>query len=215
MPSMGSNIILEHFPVGMFQTNCYILGETQSHQAVVIDPGGEVERIAGRIEALSLKLVAILATHAHFDHIVGVWPLQGKLGGEILLHPREQPFLQDRMIGMGAGPSSQSPRAGAVRNIEESDVLEYGPIRMTVFETPGHTPGHVSFHLPEANIVFVGDTIFAGSIGRTDFPGGSHDRLIRSVREKIFTLPGETIIYPGHGPETTVDRERRMNPFFR
>ncbi|HOI95840.1 MAG TPA: MBL fold metallo-hydrolase [Syntrophobacter fumaroxidans] len=215
MPSQDFRIVLEHLPVGMFRTNCYVLAETRSHRAVVIDPGAEGERIAGRIGALGLQPVAILITHAHIDHIMGAWSLKEELGGKIFLHPKDQPLLDAHMIGMDDLACSHVPRFAADRTMEEGDVLDFGPIRLSVIETPGHTPGHVSVYFPEAKSVFVGDTIFAGSIGRTDFPGGSHDRLIRSVKEKIFTLPGDTLVYPGHGPGTTIEREIRTNPFFR
>jgi len=210
-------MIFEHFVVGMLQTNCYLLGAPETKQAVVIDPGGDGERIIKRIEGLNLSLVAILNTHGHFDHILDAWTLRDRLGGKIYMNPKDEPLLHDRMVGMGAffGSGSQPPKGDIDLPLEEGDALSFGSISLKVMATPGHTPGHVSLYLADANIIFVGDTLFAGSIGRTDFPGGSFDALIRSVREKIFPLPGETMVYPGHGPETTVDRERRTNPFFR
>lgn len=210
-------MIFEHFVVGMLQTNCYLLGDPETKQAVVIDPGGDGERIIKRIEGLNLSLVAILNTHGHFDHILDAWTLRDRLGGKIYMSPKDEPLLHDRMVGMGAffGSGSQPPKGDIDFPLEEGDLLTFGSISLKVMATPGHTPGHVSLYLADANIIFVGDTLFAGSIGRTDFPGGSFDALIRSVREKIFPLPGETMVYPGHGPETTVDRERRANPFFR
>jgi glyoxylase-like metal-dependent hydrolase (beta-lactamase superfamily II) len=121
------------------------------------------------------------------------------------------------MVGMGAffGSGSQPVQGAIDLPLHEGDLLTFGSIRLKVLETPGHTPGHVSLYFAEAKTIFVGDTLFAGSIGRTDFPGGSFDDLIRSVREKIFPLPGDTMVYPGHGPETSVEREKRNNPFFR
>ncbi|MFP5214184.1 MAG: MBL fold metallo-hydrolase [Acidobacteriota bacterium] len=208
-------MIIERFVVGMLQTNCYLLGDPQARKAVVIDPGGDAARLASRIQELGLDLAAIVNTHAHFDHVMDAWSLKGKLGGEIYLHEKDQALLQDRMVGMGAMFSEgKAPKVRIDRSMKEGDVLEFGAIRMTVLETPGHTPGHVSLHVPDARVIFVGDLIFAGSIGRTDFPGGSYDHLLRSVREKIFTLDGATVVYPGHGPETTVEREKRTNPFF-
>ena len=121
-----------------------------------------------------------------------------------------------RTVGLAAmlGSDVNKPKGEVDHWIQEGDSLEFGCIRLKVLETPGHTPGHVSFHFPQKNMVFVGDTLFAGSIGRTDFPGGSYDQLIRSVREKIFPLDGTTVVYTGHGPETTVEREKKTNPFF-
>jgi len=210
-------MILERFVVGMLQTNCYLLGDTETRSGVVIDPGSETNRIAQRIGELDLQLAAILCTHGHFDHVMAAWSLKDLLGGEIYLHPKDELLLTDRMVGLGAVMPEGSPtfEARIDRLLHEGDSLAFGSIRLKVLETPGHSAGHVSFHFSEANAVFVGDTLFAGSIGRTDFPGGSYDQLIRSVREKIFPLDDGTMVYPGHGPETTVAQEKSSNPFFR
>jgi len=212
----GNAFILERYYVGMLQTNCYLLGDSQTGQAVVIDPGGNSGSIAGRITELKLKLVAILNTHAHFDHIMDAWSLKETSGGMIYLHRNDELLLQDRTVGLGAVPGLVSTVSNASIDhwLKEGDRLVFGSIELEVLETPGHTPGHVAFHFPERKMIFVGDTLFAGSIGRTDFPGGSHDQLIRSVQEKIFPLDGATVVYPGHGPETSVEQERRSNPFF-
>lgn len=212
----GNNFILERYYVGMLQTNCYLLGDSQASQAVVIDPGDNSDRIAGRITELKLKLVAILNTHAHFDHIMDAWSLKEAMGGKVYLHRKDESLLQDRTVGLGAVLDSVSGAArGTIDDwLQEGDHLVFGAIELDVLETPGHTPGHVSFYFPKRKMIFVGDTLFAGSIGRTDFPGGSHNQLIRSVQEKIFPLDGATVVYPGHGPETTVAQERRSNPFF-
>ena len=210
-------MIIEHFVVGMLQTNCYLLGDPESRQAVVIDPGGDSIKIAKRIREQDLNLAAILNTHGHFDHILDAWSLKKQCGGEIYLHPKDEPLLDSPMAGLAKmfKAASGSLEKRIDRSLEGDEALSFGSIRLQVLSTPGHTPGHVSFYCREAGVIFVGDTLFAGSIGRTDFPGGSYDELIRSVREKIFPLDGATIVYPGHGPETKVERERRTNPFFR
>ncbi|NSW85645.1 MAG: MBL fold metallo-hydrolase [Syntrophobacteraceae bacterium] len=209
-------MVFEHLVVGMLQTNCYILGDEQTRQAVVIDPGGDFKRIADRIVRFELDLVAILNTHAHFDHVADAWSLKSKLGGRIFLHEKDRPILQHSMVASGnvyaVDPHSPSVRIDA--SFRDGDLLPFGAIRLQVLETPGHTPGHVSFYFADAGIVFVGDTIFAGSIGRTDLPGGSFEQLKKSVLEKIFLLPPDTLILPGHGPKTTVQHEKRTNPFF-
>jgi len=209
-------MILESFVVGMLQTNCYLLGDNQTHVAVVIDPGGDSERIAQRIQRLGLNLVAILNTHGHFDHIMDAWALKQRLGGEIYLHSKDEIIFQQSMAGMGSFVTAKrSPANEKVdRDLKDGESLRFEPLCLQVLETPGHTPGHVSFYLSDAGVVFVGDTLFAGSIGRTDFPGGSYSQLIRSVREKIFPLDGKTAVLPGHGPKTTVEREKMSNPFF-
>ncbi len=209
-------MILEQLVVGMLQTNCYLVADEETRQAVVIDPGGDASRIIGRIRQLGLELVGILNTHGHFDHVLDAWTLKEALGGLIFLHPRDEPLLMDHKVGLGAlfTASARSPQGKVDEWLEEGEELSFGNIRLKVLETPGHTPGHVAFHMADAGVLFVGDTLFAGSIGRTDFPGGSYPRLIRSVKEKIFTLDDATRVLPGHGPETTVGRERRTNPFF-
>lgn len=212
-------MIREQLVVGMLQTNCYILGDKVNGVAVVIDPGGDRNRIAQRLQQLDLALVAILNTHGHFDHVMDAWPLKEMLGGKIYLPPKDEYLLNDRMVGLAAVLGETGSSGGKIdrvvdESMKEGDVLTFGSIRLEVLDTPGHTPGHVSLYSPETESIFVGDTLFAGSIGRTDFPGGSFEQLIRSVKSKIFTLPGNTKVFPGHGPETTVEREKRANPFF-
>ena len=213
---LGQNLILECLPVGMLQTNCYIMADAVNQQAVVIDPGGNSQQIAARIQDHNLNLAAILSTHAHFDHIMDAWSLKERLGGEIYLHSREQAVLLDRTVGLGAvgGAFSGAADRKIDKWLQEGDHLTFGCLQLVVFETPGHSPGHVAIHCPEEGLIFVGDALFAGSIGRTDFLGGSYEQLIASVREKIFSLDGNTVVYPGHGPATTVDIERKTNPFF-
>lgn len=202
-------MIFEHFVVGMLQTNCYLLGDTPSRQAILVDPGGDAPALISRIKKLGLQLQAILITHGHFDHVMDASKVKAELGGEILIHPLDEPMLA-QSIKPAAGESIPS----ADRHVREGDMLLYGAIELKVLETPGHSRGHVSYYFQKANAVFVGDTLFAGSIGRTDLPGGSYDQLLKSVRTKIFPLHDETLVYPGHGPETTVGKEKRMNPFF-
>jgi glyoxylase-like metal-dependent hydrolase (beta-lactamase superfamily II) len=209
-------MILERLVVGMLQTNCYLLADAKTRQAAVIDPGGDVDRILARIAHHRLEVVSIINTHGHFDHVLDAWSLQGKVGGQIALHPDDQPILKDRSVGLMAVLTSlkRSPKGPVDRWLREGDQVQVGQLCLEVLETPGHTPGHVSYYLPQADLIFVGDTLFAGSIGRTDFPGGSYDQLIRSVRTKIFPLTDSTRVCPGHGPETTVGQERLTNPFF-
>jgi glyoxylase-like metal-dependent hydrolase (beta-lactamase superfamily II) len=209
-------MIFERFVVGMLQTNCYLLGDPATRNGVVIDPGGDGERILKRIHHHGLKVASILLTHGHFDHVLDAWLLKERLGARVFLHRSDEGILRDRPVGLVSllTAASKSPKGTVDQWLEEGDELDIGSIRLHVLETPGHTPGHVSFHWRERQVVFVGDTLFAGSIGRTDFPGGSYERLLLSVREKIFPLASETAVHPGHGPETTVGVERRTNPFF-
>ncbi len=189
--------MLRKIAVGPYQANCYILGCDESKEGLVIDPGGEPERIITEISRLGLNIRYILITHGHFDHVGGAQELKRITKAPVWIHPHD---------------------AGALGFPSDGDLFEgqkipVGKFTLSVIHTPGHSPGGVCFHAPGA--VFTGDTLFAGSIGRTDFPGGDHERLIRGVMEKIFPLGDELRVYPGHGPHTTIGQERRFNPFFR
>ena len=210
-------MIIERLTVGMFQTNCYLLADHEHRKAVVIDPGAEGKRICSRLEELGLELSAILVTHAHFDHTMAAWTLKKRCGGEIYLNSEDRKSLLETIFGLAARffPETHPVSPDEVdRTLSQGDRLEFGPIRIEVLSTPGHTPGHVSFYLRDQGVIFSGDLIFAGSIGRTDMAGGSFQQLLDSVRSKLFPLPDETVIYPGHGPSTTVGEEKKHNPFF-
>ena len=183
--------------VGAFQANCYILGHPGSREGLVIDPGAEPLRIIQEITRSSLKIIAILITHAHMDHVGGVGELRRITKAPVLVHALDAP-------GLGARPDG---------TLTDGQEITLGTYRIKVIHTPGHSPGGVCFHAPGA--VFTGDTLFAGSIGRTDFPGGDHQGLIQGVVRKIFPLGDDLRIYPGHGPASTIGRERRTNPFFK
>jgi hydroxyacylglutathione hydrolase len=206
-------VILETLVVGMIQANCYVLGDEQSGEAVVVDPGGDAPKILRKLTDRKLKPVAIVGTHGHFDHIEALASLKRATGAPILVHKGDLPLIQG-MTGQAAlfgvrVEASPPPD----RFLEEGDRIAFGGYALEVLHTPGHSPGSVSLRLEKT--VFVGDLLFAGSIGRTDLQGGDYDTLIASVRQKIFTLPDDTLVYPGHGPETTVATEKRTNPFFR
>jgi len=205
-------VILEHLVVGMIQANCYILGDEETRQAVVIDPGGDTPVILRALQTRGLEPVAVLATHAHFDHVEGLAGMKRATGAPVYIHRAELPLLRG-LTGQGLlfGVSVEAPPEPD-GFLEEGDEVAFGPYRLTVLHTPGHSPGSVSFLIDKK--VFTGDLLFAGSIGRTDLQGGDYETLIRSVREKIFTLPEDTVVYPGHGPATTVGTEKRTNPFF-
>jgi len=198
--------------VGPLAENAYIVWHAESGQAAVVDPGDEGEEILRGVTDRGLTLGKILITHGHFDHVGAVRFLKERTAAAVYIHPGEVARMraaprQGAMFGLGV-PEPPAPDA----LVEEGDVVPLADQEFRVLHTPGHTPGHVAF--VSGGIAFVGDLIFAGSIGRTDLPGGSHADLLRAVREKIFTLPDETILFPGHGPATTVGEERRTNPFF-
>jgi hydroxyacylglutathione hydrolase len=188
--------VLRKLVVGPYQTNCYILACKDTLEGVVIDPGDEVLRITKEISQNGLRIQYILITHGHIDHIGGVRDLKSITKAPVLIHRHDASSLS-------VPPDD---------NLHEGQNIQVGTYTLSVVHTPGHSPGGVCLLAPGA--VFTGDTLFAGSVGRTDFPGGSHERLLEGVRKKIFPLGDELRIYPGHGPASTIGAERRTNPFF-
>ncbi len=205
-------MILRTVTVGITMTNCYLVGCEETREGVVIDPGGHPDRILKAIEETGLTVRYVLNTHCHFDHMGANADIVEATGALLALHPAELPILQSgggaRWFGV---PIRESPPPDV--ELHDGDVLEVGRLRFQVLETPGHSPGGLTFYLAEEGAAFDGDVLFAMGVGRTDLPGGDWETLLRSIREVLFALPDDTIIYPGHGPQTTVGRERRMNPW--
>jgi glyoxylase-like metal-dependent hydrolase (beta-lactamase superfamily II) len=194
-------LILKTLVVGPIQSNCYIIGCERTREAAVIDPGGDADRVLITLAKDKLRCVYIINTHGHFDHSADNKRLKEVTGAQLLIHQADAPMILHQ---------SNSPPPD--RYLGEGDIITFGDISLKVLHTPGHSPGGIS--LVTDKIVFVGDTLFAGSIGRTDFRGGDYEGLLRNVRKKIFTLGDDVVVYPGHGPKTTVGRERKTNPFF-
>lgn len=201
-------------PLGALQTNCYVLYHDE--QALVIDPGDEGNKLINWLEKNTLQPVAILLTHTHFDHIGAVDELREKYKIPLYVHKEEKDWLQNPVLNGSDLFFPDKPLRVKEPDciIEEEGELTIGPFRLIILETPGHSPGSISFYEKERGVIFAGDTLFFGSIGRTDLPGGDHEQLLQSIRTKIFTLPKETTVLPGHGPGTTVGREINENPFF-
>lgn len=193
-------------------TNCYLVFDEQTRQAVVIDPGGSADAVLARIRALRLEVVRILNTHAHFDHIAGNGAVQSATGADIAAHRASEPLYRSRGGAGFFGIFLPAP-AMPTQWLEDGDEIRFGNEALTVLHTPGHTPGCVTFWSPEHGAAFDGDVLFRAGVGRTDLPGGDFAQLMESIRSRILTLPDETVLYPGHGPETTVGEERRHNPF--
>lgn len=211
-------MIQETFPVGPLQCNCTILGCEETRRALVIDPGDEADRILEALKRLDLTLVGILHTHAHLDHVGATQALARPSGARIMLHPADQ-FLYDhvdmqaRMFGF---PIPQSIPVD--HHVRDGEAISFGQRSGEIVHTPGHTPGSLCLRVDagaavQAPTLFAGDTLFLGSIGRTDLWGGDMDQILRSIDERLLILPDETIVVPGHGPQTTIGRERRSNPF--
>ncbi len=200
-------------PVGLlFQQNCAILADEETKEAFLIDPGDEPGIILGEIDRLKVRVKAILITHAHLDHVCALAEVKEALQVPAYMHPGEQ-ALYDSLPEQAAMFGLPAPRMTTIDHpLAEGDKLTLGRYTFHVLETPGHSPASVSFYIPEATRVIAGDTLFKRSIGRTDLPGGSHQRLLKSIRTKLLTLPPETEVYPGHGPETTIGEEAKYNP---
>ncbi len=201
---------LKKFSLGMLETNCYLLYNEK--EALVIDPGGDPEELIEFLREKKLKLTAIFNTHLHFDHIQGNAYLAEKTGAQIFA-PQEDEFLIKTEVGGGGFMGFPRTPEFDFEHLKEGKANYLGDT-CHILSTPGHSPGSLSFYFPEMEAVFVGDLVFFRSVGRTDFPGGDAEILKQSAREKIFTLPDNTIIYSGHGPESRVLDEKLHNPFF-
>jgi glyoxylase-like metal-dependent hydrolase (beta-lactamase superfamily II) len=198
-----------------FEENTYILWDSPRTEAVVIDPGLQPELILEALQEHSLTVTAILNTHGHADHIGGNRDLKASFpAAPLMIGEHEAPMLTDANLNLSAPFGMPVTSPAADRLLREGDVVEVGGLRLEVLEIPGHSPGHIVFLVRgEPCLVFGGDVLFRGSVGRTDFPGGSSQQLADGIRGKLFTLPPNTVVYPGHGPATKVAYERRTNPF--
>jgi len=223
---MPERLIHEVVPVGLLQCNCSILGDRTTGDAIVVDPGDEVDRIVEIIARHNLRLRAIVSTHTHIDHVGGLAALHRATKAPVLIHDADLGLyrsldMQAQWLGI------PTPETISIRDfVKEGDVLAWGGFLTRVLHTPGHTPGSISLlvesaHDPderqhaEEHRLIAGDTLFRGSIGRTDLPGGSYPQIIRSIQQKLLVLPDDLVVYPGHGPITTIGCEREHNPFLR
>ena len=224
-------IIHQILPVGMLQCNCHIIGDPKTREALVIDPGDDAEKILEIIQRHKLRVTAIVITHTHIDHVGGLHRLQEATGAPVRMHADDLELY--RMLDVQAAwigwKAPEKVEVGEL--LREGDAVKWGPYEAQVLHTPGHTRGSVCLYMPSEmpghrgaavaakstertpGRLFAGDTLFARSIGRTDLWGGSFETIIRSLKGKVLELPDETIVYPGHGPSTTIGEERELNPF--
>ncbi|MBZ9687528.1 MBL fold metallo-hydrolase [Clostridium estertheticum] len=191
---------------GIYGSNCYIVMDETTKEAIVVDPGGDVEDIAGAIDAMGAKVLYILLTHGHLDHTTGVAKLKAITKAIVCISKAD-----DDLITKGEYLFGPLIEGGADKLLKQWDVIKISNLEFTCLDTPGHTPGGMCFKVE--NAVFTGDTLFTGSIGRTDFTGGDFNTIIMSIKLKLLCLPGDTIVYPGHGPSSTINNEKLGNPF--
>lgn len=223
---MPANLIHEVIPVGLLQCNCSILGDPETGEAIVIDPGDEVDCILEALARHKLNVRAIVSTHTHIDHVGGLAALHRGTGAPVLIHDADLGLyrsLDEQAQWLGV----PTPETIRIRDfVKEGDALRWGGFLARVLHTPGHTEGSISLvveraadrnpaHKSEERLLIAGDTLFQGSIGRTDLPGGSYPEIIRSIRDKLLTLPDDLLVIPGHGHSTTIGEEREYNPFLR
>jgi len=207
-------MLLRSITVGVTRTNCYLVGCEQTREGVVIDPGGDPTQILREVEELGLTVRYVLNTHCHFDHMAANADVVAATSAPLAVHPAELPILRIQGGASWFGVTvNESPPPDV--ELEPGQVLEVGTLCLQVLYTPGHSPGGVTFYLQEEQAAFDGDVLFAMGVGRTDLPGGEWEVLMRSIHDVLFALPDETVLYPGHGPQTTVGRERRFNPWLR
>jgi hydroxyacylglutathione hydrolase len=234
-----AKLIHEIIPVGLLQCNCSILGDPETHEAIVVDPGDEVDRILEILRRHQLKVLAIVSTHTHIDHVGGLAHLHLATGAPVMFHEADLPLyrsldMQAQWLGI---PTPETVRVQDF--VKEGDTLRWGGFGAHILHTPGHTPGSISLVVEPtsaqmravmgasrakphamaesapASLLLAGDTLFHGSIGRTDLPGGSFPQILSSIREKLLVLPEEMVVFPGHGDTTTIGEEREQNPFLR
>jgi len=206
-------MIFEIIVVGLLEVNCFLLGCETTREGVIVDPGSDPEKILAAVEKQGLTIRQVINTHGHFDHVGGNSRVLSATGASLLVHGGDVPFLSRAVdtAAMYGLVTENSPPPG--RLLEDGMLLTFGEYGMRVLHTPGHTPGGCCLYLESEGKVITGDTLFADGVGRTDFPGSSHEALIEGIRSKLFTLPESTVVYPGHGPATTIGHEKRYNPY--
>jgi hydroxyacylglutathione hydrolase len=197
--------------VGNLATNCYIIGDVDNKKAVVIDPGGDADKILDVIKKHGFHVEFIILTHGHGDHIGGLEKVREATGAKVAVHKKDAPMLHSATANLSKFIGSGVELTTADIYLNGGESFTVGGLKLQIIHTPGHTPGGISIKID--NVIFTGDTLFAGSIGRTDFPGGSYKQLLDSIKKKLLNEPDDTKIFPGHGPESAIGEEKRFNPF--
>ena len=205
-------MIITTLPVGLIQTNCYVVGCEDTMVGAIIDPGGHPERILAEVERQGLTIRYVLDTHAHFDHTDANGAIVAATGATLALHPGDLPLLKASGGAMFFGMKAQTSPPPDLE-LADGDELAVGKLRFQVLHTPGHTQGHVCFYEAAEGVLFDGDVLFYRGVGRTDLPGGNWSQLMDSIQRVLFALPDETVVYSGHGPATTIGQEKQLNPW--
>ena len=206
-------MIHEILAVGPLQCNCSVIGDENTREAMVIDPGDDIEDVLNLIRKHHLQVKQIVITHAHIDHVGGAMKLRAATGAPIILNQNDYALLK-MLDAQAAWIGMQSPgRVDVDHSVADGETVQTGSLSANVLHTPGHTEGSICLYFPAESKLIAGDTLFAGSIGRTDLPGGSFQKIMRSLHGRVLALPDETLVVPGHGPLTTVGEERHSNPF--
>ena len=208
---MNDNLLIDILELGPFFVNCYIVGDPESREGMIIDPSWEPDRIIAHVDRHGLSIDKIVITHGHSDHIGALDEIRNHFKAPVLIGEKDAVMLTDPMANLSGMTGGQIITNPAEKFIKEGDTVSVGRFEFKVLETPGHSAGSISLY--GHGVAFTGDALFLGSIGRTDFPGCSHETLINSIQTKLLTLPDDTIIYSGHGPDSTIGQEREFNPF--
>ena len=201
------------FPVGPLQCNCSVIGDESTHEAIVIDPGADISRVLDTVQRHGLQVTQILITHGHIDHVGGAMKLKQATGAPILMNKNDAPQLQ--MLDMQAAWLGMTPPGKVMidESLDDGSTIRTGALEAKILHTPGHTEGSTCIYFPAQKKLIAGDTLFAGSIGRTDLPGGDFEKIVRSLHDRLMTLPEDVVVIPGHGPATTIGEENETNPF--
>jgi len=204
-------MIIENIPVGALESNCYVLASGEGKEAIIIDPGAEERKIRNVLDRHKLKPAIVINTHGHYDHIGA----DDKFGVPVYIHKLDSAMLKDPMLNLSGMFSLAYGVKSEIKTLEENQIIAHDGIELKVLHIPGHTPGGIALVLmkPDKHVVFTGDTLFCQGIGRSDLEGGDGELLVKAIKEKLLRLPSDTVVYPGHGPSTTIEEEKRGNPY--